>query len=77
VENYDPNLIIKDYVLNDIEFESRKKTGEEKNTDCSIRSANISISYGLEEYLKKSSLIFFVKQVIENILHRMNIDDKH
>lgn len=76
-EKFNPNLIIIDYAVNDIAFESKKDFEREKNRKCSVALINLRVPCVLEEYLKKSAFIFFLKQGVENILHKMNWEDQN
>lgn len=71
---YTPDLIIIDYVLNDVAFESRLLPPENR---CNIELINMSIPCEVKSSLKRSAALVFVHQGIERILHKLRWDQRN
>lgn len=76
-ESYYPNMVVIDYVVNDIEFESRKAVGKESPESCAIELLRLPIPCKVKSSLKKSAFVFFISQSIENMLQRLNFEDRN
>jgi hypothetical protein len=75
--SYAPDLIVIDYVMNDIEFESHKNPNIDDAPSCSIALIRIQIPCALESLLKKSAFFVFVKEGVENLMHKFSWEDKN
>jgi hypothetical protein len=69
-KNYSPDLIILDYVMNDVEFESKKDARKEHDQACFIALIDVRIPCALKTYLMRSTFALFAKEAVENILNR-------
>ncbi|MHC4270511.1 MAG: SGNH/GDSL hydrolase family protein [Planctomycetota bacterium] len=72
---YTPDLVILNYVLNDADggMHFKSKTKEEKYTKINL--LNISVPSWLKETLKRSALILFIKNRIDALIWRFDIND--
>lgn len=75
--DYRPDLIILDYGINDIEFESKKPDGGSGQRACAIELLHLPFPCSWKERLKESAFLFIMQQAIENTLHRMNWEDRN
>jgi lysophospholipase L1-like esterase len=81
---YEPDLIITDYVMNDIDdfvmddvtSERRKDRKGERNERCSIALLGLPVPCFVETHLKGSAFFFLLKQSVENLLQKINWEDK-
>ena len=76
-QKYSPDLIIVDFVPNDVEFESTKDPEREKEEKCFFALIHLEIPCDLKMYAKRSAFLFLVKEAFESGLHRLNIEDKN
>ena len=74
---YKRQLIIIDYAINDIEFESTKSEGADRNKACAIELVHLPFPCSWKNQLKESAFLFVLHQGIENVLHRMNWEDRN
>jgi lysophospholipase L1-like esterase len=74
---FNPDLYIIDYVPNDVEFESRKRPESEANERCRIELIRLPFPCGVKASLKQSALVFFLSQVVEQTLQRVNWEDRN
>jgi lysophospholipase L1-like esterase len=74
---YHPDLIIIDYVVNDIEFESRRIPGRRYDADCAIKLIGMPIPCALKSLLKRSALLFTAETTVEDLLLRVNWEDRN
>jgi hypothetical protein len=74
---YDPDLVIIDYVLNDVEFETHKDSNITDSKTCSIALLRVPIPCSFKRILTSSAFLFMAKQSIEDLLHRMNVEDRN
>jgi lysophospholipase L1-like esterase len=75
--DYDPDLIVIDYAINDIEFESKKSIAVEGGRACAIELIHLPFPCSWKDQLKQSAFLFVLQQGIENVLHRMNWEDRN
>jgi lysophospholipase L1-like esterase len=76
-KQYTPDLIIIDFVMNDVEFETRKDPEREQQERCSFALIHLSIPCDLKMRLKHSAFLFLLKEAVESGLQRMDIEDKN
>jgi hypothetical protein len=74
---YYPDLIIIDYVLNDVEFESRRIPGRNYDVDCAIKLIGLPIPCAWKSFLKESALLFTAETTLEHLLQRINWEDRN
>lgn len=74
---YHPDLIIIDYVVNDVEFESRRIPGRNYDTDCSINLLRMPIPCTWKALLKRSALLFTAETTVERFLQRINWEERN
>lgn len=75
--DYHPDLIIIDYVINDIEFETKKSSEAEGGKSCAIELVHLPFPCSWKDELKESAFLVILQQGIENALHRMNWEDRN
>jgi lysophospholipase L1-like esterase len=75
--DYHPDLIIIDYAINDVEFESKKTSIAGEKSRCSIELLHLPFPCAWKERLKESAFLFALQQGIESVLHRMNWEDQN
>ena len=75
--DYDPDLIVIDYVINDIEFESVKVGRGFDRQACAIKLLHLPFPCVWKERLKESAFIFALQQAIERSLHRVQWEDRN
>ena len=76
-QSFHPDLIMIDYAINDIEFESRKKAGESSQGTCAIKLLHLPVPCSWKDRLKQSAFLFAIQQGIENALQRINVEDRN
>jgi lysophospholipase L1-like esterase len=76
---YRPNLVILNFVLNDIDFSSSFRAGQEfdREADSKIGILNLRVDPRLKMWLKSSALIYFVKEAASNLVFRFSSNDEH
>jgi hypothetical protein len=74
---YRPDVIIIDYVVNDIEFESRRPPDRNYDVDCSIALLRVPIPCAWKSVLKQSALAFSLKSGLEGFLDRLKWEDQN
>ena len=72
---YHVDLIVIDYVMEDIESESVER--EERASDCTIGLIDLKVPCAWKESFKRSALLFFVRDGIERTLHAMHVEKKN
>lgn len=75
--DYHPDVIIIDYAINDIEFETKKSIVVEGDGACEVKLVHLPIPCSLKDRLKASAFLFLLQESIENVLHRMNWEDRN
>ena len=70
---YDPDILILNFVLNDIDFYTNYQGARRYNAlvDSQIGLLNIPIHPRIKQFLKSSALIYFVKERVENLKGRI------
>jgi hypothetical protein len=76
-KKYAPDLIIIDFVMNDVEFESRKDPEKEKYEKCSVALIHLPVPCDLKARMKRSAILFLLKEAVETSLRKMNVEDKN
>jgi hypothetical protein len=76
-KKYAPDLIMIDFVMNDVEFETRKKPEGENDQKCSIALVHLPVSCELKAWLTRSAFLFLIKETVETSLWRINVEDKN
>ncbi len=72
---YAPDLIILCYVMNDAGESIRFKKNEKRKKYSKINLVNLRIPISIKHTLKKSALIYFIKNKIDALLWQFNIND--
>lgn len=75
--NYHPDLIIIDHVMNDVEFESRRREEQPQDEKCAIELIRLPVPCSWKTALKQSAFLFLLKEGVESALHRMNVEDRN
>lgn len=75
--DYHPDLIIIDYAMNDVEFESKKSSAPVDRRACAIELLHLPFPCSWKERLKESAFLFVIQQGVENVLHRINWEDRN
>lgn len=75
--DYHPDVIIIDYAINDIEFETKKSIVVEGDRACEVKLVHLPIPCSWKDRLKASAFLFVLQEGIENVLHRMNWEDRN
>jgi len=75
--DYHPDLIIIDYAINDVEFESKKSSMAAGKNACAIELVHLPFPCAWKDQLKESAFLFVLQQGIENALHRMNWEERN
>lgn len=75
--DYDPDLIVIDYVINDVEFESVKMGRGFDLQACAINLLHLPFPCVWKERLKESAFLFVFQQAIENSLHQVKWEDRN
>lgn len=74
---YQPDIVIVDYVLNDIEFESQKPLESGRQTTCMVELLLLPVPCWGKDILKESAVVFFLSQRLEQLLHRLNWEQRN
>jgi hypothetical protein len=72
---YHPDLIVVDYVLNDVEFESRKTPAWEMQ--CHVPFTGVRMPCVVAGLMKRSATVVFLRQAAEGLLHRVNWEQRN
>ena len=74
---YHPDLIVIDYAVNDVEFESRRIPGRNYETACSIQLVRLPFPCAWKSLLKRSALVLTAATTVEDFLQRVNWEDRN